>query len=438
MDIDQDSDFIEKRLYQMIVDINREMTVLEQDDQVIQIIETLPRTILQNVSRVKWSWLESFAGKMLVGIIFWTAVVFGIIRASHFLRKRIKDRKRRKKLNRALRRATVPVLIVISILNVITVSASMTRPENQIFIQTPIASQMKPEALFEKHLDKKPEKTKLESDFDSWLEKLHIESRYTGAELSAEMLAFYQNLLEPYYQEGDQQSPEPDLSEDESEMIQEIRDKAAMTLSRTVGDFDQEYQEWAYVYEKAKDLKALYQSSRAIGDAFMEDENPSWKNLFYRASEAVSRGEEFLRFADRSITYKADSKIIYGSDIAFVNGKIYYRLSELAGSFGETGKSYRNSMMALSRACMNIALKTTDRENKRYAVLCYYLGNMDEKIVKALPENSPITEKMIREGLYYYREAQTVLEEGKTSYDKEENMRVNIEAGIATLIDLSD
>lgn len=203
--------------------------------------------------------------------------------------------------------------------------------------------------------------------------------------------------------------------------------------SETFLKYWEEYEDWSESFTNNDLSSDLYQMSRAardmleVGRLECDDEE-----LLEIAAEAVYGSEIFLERGDWNVNTRDNPVIIETKDVLFHNGKVFYQLYSEAETREEL-KQYRNEFIVNAYVCMFLAGEIITENDIEYAKVNYYIGNIREKMMSAIPTEDLFYRDNINEALCHYRIALDSLENRPDYYDKENNMKENCQAGINTL-----
>lgn len=141
------------------------------------------------------------------------------------------------------------------------------------------------------------------------------------------------------------------------------------------------------------------------------------------AGAAVINWNEIYLFerTPESITVKEEQHS--ESLIYFLNGKVYYIL---ATRLPEKLKPYKNSLWMMAYANMEKAESTIGDENKLYALIHYYLGNIGYNLLIRTKNNNSFYQKMKETTIQHLLTAQECIENPKYQYQIEVNTETNI------------
>lgn len=307
-----------------------------------------------------------------------------------------------------------------------------TKPERpEVYKETELAKKTEVDILFA-HNNNTDYKRKVQ------LQRLHVKEDFVGIdkELSFSMIESYKEELGTIY-ENNHPVDYVEVDTIDIELVEEIKDSSYCLENDKAVSFLEEYRDNDTVYRNKKSAAALYQSGRAVKDVLevSGDRNLELDEIFYLASEAVSREEKFLQYKDRNINPGSESIILQVEDIAFMNGKIYYRLAKFCmGNQGEK-EQYVNSFFSLAYVCMQKSQEEMSiRENhKDYAIVEYYLGNIGELMVGRVKRDGDIYGWLLEKSKQHYEKANDLIQNGSGFYREEKNMRKNIQKGLETL-----
>ena len=115
-----------------------------------------------------------------------------------------------------------------------------------------------------------------------------------------------------------------------------------------------------------------------------------------------------------------------------MNGKLYLHLAICAGA-GEEEKDYANCFLVEAYKCIEQGQHQIDMQNKMYALLTYYLGNIGEKMLWKISKEDDLYMLVGNNALENYQKALKLIEDDPNFYVKEENMEINLKNGISTL-----
>lgn len=216
------------------------------------------------------------------------------------------------------------------------------------------------------------------------------------------------------------------IFDDLQEVLQEIGNEKAF-------GFINEFKNYNRSYQESKNLGALYQSGRAIGDALEQNCFWEWREALFLGSEAVKRTELFLSLKKQNRNRIRDERHISAKDIAFNNGKTYSNLADISCVDSENGREYYRTFLILAYVHMLVCEMRINRENVDYAIVQYYLGNIGERILKNGNLEKTFESWMLKSSKEHYENALTAFEKGKKDYHREKNICKNIRNGLDTL-----
>lgn len=301
---------------------------------------------------------------------------------------------------------------------------------NYVYITSSLAVSMSSEILFIKEIDYKKELW----DQAENVQKLHISTSEPISEITQEIVEARMELFDYIYQTGGKVSGNNQIyTAEKSKELAAIRSIVSSMESKTLEEYEQEFEYWCELYKYYEYPSYLYQSSRAARDMLevgrydMDDQK-----LLKIASEAVYQGEIFLKYANRNINSKEQPIIKEAGDIAFLNGKVYYQLYMLSLN-RENLRQYDKEFLVNAYVCMKQAKGKLTEDSVDYAKINYYIGNICEKMLEKIPNGSVYYMQMAEESLQYYNNAMRYLSEKDNYYSEESFMLQNIQNGIRTV-----
>lgn len=246
------------------------------------------------------------------------------------------------------------------------------------------------------------------------------------------LIDYYQTELSSFYQNGANAAETP-IAPDDPQEYSDKRMQVKDVEADNAADYLIEFGLWNYLYQYSGQPVDLYQSQRSLRDALDKGGYEDSEDLLLKTAEIVYRSEKFLTYGDRNINPEKEAIYINAEDIAFENGKLYDKLVDRLSIIGSVEEQqYSNSYLVIAYVLMHHAEELMEEENEKYAVVCYYIGNIGEQILSRISKESSIYAEIGDEVLAYYRKAKMLLESGR-EYKKEAGMSKNIENGIDTV-----
>lgn len=287
------------------------------------------------------------------------------------------------------------------------------------YIHTELATQTDINVLFE------------EDQSDDWitvraLEKLHLPESYFAQDVDWQTMEYYDALAEGIYREGDREELEvlPAWTEIEPDYLGLPGE--AMEQARAARN----------CYIKGNGNSNLYQVGRALHDVVMEGKgNISLDMLLQISADSMEALELFLTYKDRVINSEGPD-IISATDIALFNGKLCIKLAVYVDAGDEKYRGYTNSLLAQGYAIFKRGLEQSTEDDKKYALISYYVGVSGERLLKTLPEGTPLYTEIGKTAMEGYVQAEALLRAKPKFYRAEENMDKHIKGGKQTLTDL--
>lgn len=286
--------------------------------------------------------------------------------------------------------------------------------QEYIYIQTELASQKEINILFSQEV----------ADDDEWKEsetllKLHVEEGFVNTEISQGMLDYYEELFSGIYKNGTKKE------------LGKGMDLIEVKTSIVDNEYIKEANDWKSLFDTNKNSSCFYHYGRALNDAAMTINEISFMDRLEIAAYAISVEEEFLSYYDRNIN-DDEPVIINVENISLMNGKLYLHLAICAGA-GEEEKDYANCFLVEAYKCIEQGQHQIDMQNKMYALLTYYLGNIGEKMLWKISKEDDLYMLVGKNALENYQKALKLIEDDPNFYVKEENMEINLKNGISTL-----
>ena len=295
------------------------------------------------------------------------------------------------------------------------------------YIRTSMAEQKKIEMLFEVE-----ETVELNENED--MRKLHIEIDSPLMKITEEEIEDRIILFGGIYKVGTE-IPNKNIKLDSktAEQMQELRTKVNGMKSAAFSEYQEEFEAWSTLFENMNLPSDLYQSSRAARDMIEVGRSEcDGEELLRTAAEAVYRGEIFLGYENRNINTEEVPVIIEADDMLFYNGKVFYQLY-LEAETREELNVYKKEFIVNAYVCMVLAEKAITEEDAMYAMVNYYIGNIEELMLEEILEEDSFYGEIVQKALEHYRIALSCLENRPDYYDKEWNMQKNCQDGIVTL-----
>lgn len=342
----------------------------------------------------------------------WAMVVLVIIGLVMFIKKGFHEI--------ALLAVMVALCFLWIVISFIVINNHMMSEER--WVKLPMA-EMKTLEQFFSHREEQQEWKEKEN-----FQKLHIEQEaWANIEISMEMIDYFDDLCDNIYKNGNVDTEYVQIDDEETKQkIYDIRKDVTNYKAETADDFMEEYEMWDWLYQTEKLPVDCYQKGRAMRDSFEMETNVSFSDRLYRAAVAVESEETFLTYADRNINDGGENIIINAEDIAFFNGKIFISMSDYARI---QGGDYANCFLMIAYSSMRCAKNLMSKDHPDYALVCYYIGMIGERMMNRVSSVSNLYTQLKQEALENYQESLTTLE-GTGSYNEEKDMRERIQKSI--------
>lgn len=362
-------------------------------------------------------------------------ILFGIISLPYFciygllfkkLPKPLKSFLNNRKLRKTVLLSGVAFMVTnLFLIGMLSCRSILSRGEDEeelTYIRNSIAVQKSIDMLF----INEPE----DDEMIKCLQKMHVKIEAEEKSISSAGLDYYTDLIEEIYVNGSQETKR---QKGNDKGVGDKRRKAEKYNAQTSEDYLEEAGLWKQLFDDSSLPSDLYQYSRALKDAVEKGSEMEMLEMLDIASEAIDKGEEFLRYGDRNINGEEKKIFINAEDMAFTNGKIYYQLAERFANGTKEEREWVDSLWMLSYSCMLQADALINEDSVNYAKVKYYMGNICEHMLKRIFRADDLYFTIGREALSNYDSAQKALEQKENYYEVEGSMENNIRNGMETV-----
>lgn len=287
-----------------------------------------------------------------------------------------------------------------------------------IYIQTETATQKDVDVLFEEE----PARVNPAVEKTDQQDMLNIPKRFLGADVSLDMVRYFEARLEPIYKQGHETLYSKIVLSENT--VYEVWDNKY--IEETIGYRDK--------YKNNPSLGVHYQYGRALTDAGMTFDSAPFSHKLAIMADSISALEALTVYAEWNANTEDNPVLINVCLLAFMNGKLFLHNAPLAAGSQE-GLEYVNCFYVEAYVCFKLGKEQSDIDNRLYALMCYYIGDAGENLLARInkAEEPTLYNQVYTTTLANYKEAQELFAARSDFYKQEPRIKVRIENGITTL-----